>query len=224
MYNLVRGPLFWLSIAVFIGGTIYQGVRFFLLSKKVSPPYRIALLNLANGPRHQSFFGRIGHFLKMGQYTVLGVHPVTIIVSLIYHLCLVFTPLFLMGHNELINFSLGMSLPALNENTSDILTVVVLLCASYFLTRRIVFKKLRSISSLTDYTVLALATMPFLTGYLAYHQIFNYRTMMLFHIISGELMLAAIPFTKMVHLIFFVFNRFFVINEHTLGQGSRVWS
>jgi hypothetical protein len=71
---------------------------------------------------------------------------------------------------------------------------------------------------------LALASVPFLSGFLAYHQIFDYPTMIMIHMLSGELMLMAIPFTKLSHMIFFFFNRFYVVNEHTLGgRGKRVW-
>jgi nitrate reductase gamma subunit len=81
----------------------------------------------------------------------------------------------------------------------------------------------RAITSFYDYLVLALATVPFLSGFLAFHQIFDYRTVMIVHMLSGELMLMAIPFTKLTHMIFFFLNRFLVVNEHTIGRGSRAW-
>ena len=144
-------------------------------------------------------------------------------VSTLFHVCLMLLPLFLLGHNELIELSIGMRLPSFPEYISDDFTLIVLFCCAFFLIRRVALARVRAISDLSDYLVLILATMPFLSGFLAYHQIFDYHTMIIVHMISGELMLVAIPFTKLAHMTFFFFNRFLVANEHTLGSGRRVW-
>jgi hypothetical protein len=47
---------------------------------------------------------------------------------------------------------------------------------------------------------------------------------MILHMLFGELMLITIPFTKLIHMIFFFLNRFLIVNEHTLGKGSRVYA
>ena len=41
--------------------------------------------------------------------------------------------------------------------------------------------------------------------------------------LTGELMLIAIPFTKIYHMVFFFIGRFVLIHQHTLGKGSRTW-
>jgi nitrate reductase gamma subunit len=163
-----------------------------------------------------------GVFKRAGN-TILAVSPVTIIVSTVFHVLLIFVPLFLLGHNELIELALGISLPSVSEHASDLLSFLVLLCCAFFLYRRIFLARVRAITSFYDYLVLALATVPFLSGFLAYHQIYDYRMMMIIHMLSGELMIMAIPFTKLTHMIFFFLNRFLVVNEHTLGKGSRSW-
>ena len=48
---------------------------------------------------------------------------------------------------------------------------------------------------------------PFVTGYLAYHQYFDYDTVLILHIFFGELMLVVIPFTKLSHFLMFFFSR-----------------
>lgn len=163
-------------------------------------------------------------WLKRVKLTIFGISPITITVSTVFHICLVITPLFVLGHNDLIDLSWNFSMFSFSETVTDILTILFLICAAFFLLRRIFLPRLRAISSFYDYVVLLLAIMPFLTGFLAYHQLFDYRTIMILHMLFGELMLMAIPFTKLVHMIFFFLNRFFIVNEHTLGKGSRVYA
>lgn len=229
MYDLVRGPLVWVSLLVFIFGTVFQVIRFYRLSRKLGPPgIRLPAAKKKEASTEESTGSSTGDsfqiWLKGLKLTILGISPLTITVSTVFHICLVVTPLFVLGHNDLIDLSWNISLFSFSETVTDILTILFLLCAAFFLLRRIFLARLRAISSFYDYLVLFLAIMPFLTGFLAYHQLFDYRTVMILHMLFGELMLMAIPFTKLVHMIFFFLNRFFIVNEHTLGKGSRVYA
>ncbi|MFH0729892.1 MAG: hypothetical protein V2B19_26565 [Pseudomonadota bacterium] len=229
MYDLVRGPLVWVSLLVFIFGTVFQVIRFYRLSKKLGKP-GISLPAVkkkeasAKEPDEASSKDGFQIWLKNLKLTIFGISPITITVSTVFHVCLVITPLFVLGHNDLIDLSWDFSLFSFSETVTDILTILFLLCAAFFLLRRIFLPRLRAISSFYDYVVLFLAIMPFLTGFMAYHQLFDYRTVMILHMLFGELMLMAIPFTKLVHMIFFFMNRFFIVNEHTLGKGGRVYA
>jgi nitrate reductase gamma subunit len=223
MYELVRGPLVWVSLIVFIIGTIFQVFRFFALSRKVSISPHVPLQPPKKDLPRWYTPGRLKAFFKKAAGTVLAVNPVTVVVSTIFHILLLFVPLFLLGHNELIELALGARLPSISEHASDLLTFIFLLCCAFFLYRRIFLARVRALTSFYDYLVLALATVPFLSGFLAYHQIYDYRTMMIIHMLSGELMIMAVPFTKLTHMIFFFLNRFLVVNEHTLGKGNRSW-
>jgi nitrate reductase gamma subunit len=46
---------------------------------------------------------------------------------------------------------------------------------------------------------------------------------MIVHIVSGELMLMLIPFTKLGHMIYFFFYRLLIGSEYSFGQGKRAW-
>jgi hypothetical protein len=229
MYDLVRGPLVWVSLLVFVFGTAFQVIRFYGLSKRLGKP-GISLPAVKKKEKsteeseETSSKDTFQIWLKGLKLTILGINPVTITVSTVFHICLLITPLFVLGHNDLIELSWNISLFSFSETVTDILTVIFLLCAAFFLLRRIFLPRLRAISSFYDYVVLVLAIMPFLTGFLAYHHLYDYRTVMILHMLFGELMLMAIPFTKLVHMIFFFLNRFFIVNEHTLGKGSRVYA
>jgi hypothetical protein len=71
--------------------------------------------------------------------------------------------------------------------------------------------------------ILLIAVAPFLTGYFAYHQWFNYDTVMALHILSGEAMLITLPFTKLGHMLFFFLYRFLIGNEYSFAKGARAW-
>ena len=223
MFGLVRGPLVWVSLIVFALGTVFQILRFFSLSRKADiRPHVVAPLSGKEAQKRIS--PRIlRRLFQASGNTVLGVYPVTIAVTTIFHVCLIFVPLFLLGHNELLDLSLGVSLPSMPEQVSDVLSIALLACCAFFLCRRIFVSRVRAITSFYDYLVLVLAAVPFLSGFLGYHQIFDYRTVMIVHMLSGELLLIAIPFTKLTHMVFFFLNRIMIINEHTLGKGSRAW-
>ena len=223
MYTFVLGPLVWLSFTVFILGTGFQVFRFFKLSRKAAPATHVPLSNLIKNTRKRSFHESISGLFEKAGRTVLGVDPAVIIVSTVFHVFLLIIPLFLLGHNILIESALGVSLPSMRESTTDFLTGAYLLCCVFFLLRRIFVARVRALTSPYDYFVLALAIVPFASGFLAFHQIFDYDTVILIHMLSGEFLLMAIPFTKLTHMIFFFMNRFMIINEHTIGRGSRVW-
>jgi nitrate reductase gamma subunit len=145
------------------------------------------------------------------------------IVTLVFHGCLILAPIFLLGHNMLLDQSWGLSLWSLPESFTDGLTITVLICALFFLMRRLFLARVRAITSLYDYFVLLIAVAPFFTGFLAYHQWFDYRIVMILHILAGELMLITIPFTKSGHMLFFFLYRFFIGSEYSFTRGSRTW-
>jgi nitrate reductase gamma subunit len=221
MVAYIRGPMVWVAMLVFVLGSAFQIFRFFLLSRKAT--LSIPTLPRDVQPRKQPLAVRIAEIVYQLKHGVFAIHPLTMAVSTLFHLCLMLLPLFLLGHNELVELAVGVSLPSFPEYISDGFTLIVLFCCTFFLIRRVALARVRAISDLSDYLVLILATVPFLSGFLAFHQIFDYQTMIIVHMIAGELMLMAIPFTKLAHMTFFFFNRFWVINAHTLGRGSRIW-
>jgi nitrate reductase gamma subunit len=221
MCNFVQGQLVSIAVIVFILGVIYQGIQFFKLTKKkewVFPP-----LPIENKPEKKTAEQWIIQCLRSLDGTLWKTDRALTIVTSVFHVCLIAAPLFLLGHNILLNQSWGLSLFSLPESFSDVLTLVVLIGGAYFLGRRLFLARVRAISSIYDYIVLLIAVAPFLTGFLAYHQWLDYRTVIFLHILSGELMLITIPFTKLGHMLFFFLYRFFIGSEYSFVRGSRTW-
>ena len=57
----------------------------------------------------------------------------------------------------------------------------------------------------------------------AYHQWGDYQTMIVLHMLTGQLMLIAIPFTKLGHMVFFFFVRILIGSEFSFWRGNRMW-
>jgi nitrate reductase gamma subunit len=131
--------------------------------------------------------------------------------------------LFAKGHNFLLRQSLGFALPSLPLAATDALTALVLAGVLFLFVRRLMVPRVRAVSGVADYILLALVTAPYLTGFIAYHQWLPYRAIITLHMLTGEAMLMAIPFTKLVHLVFFFFVRGFMESEHNVVRSDRVW-
>jgi nitrate reductase gamma subunit len=224
IYNLARGPLVWISILVCIVGTIVKTLRLVALTKKYQVDGSIDFGRPKKAQPKAGFtLKNLPETIEKLKLTVLGTSPVTVVVSFIFHCCLILVPLFLLAHNILIEEAIGFSIFSLPEKAADGLTMVFLICGAYFLSRRLFMPRVRAITTFYDYVILFITVAPFLTGFLAYYQYFDYKTIIILHMLAGELMLVAIPFTKVFHMVFFFIGRFVLVNQHTIGKGSRTW-
>ncbi len=223
MYDLVRGPLMWVAFAVFIVGFVYRAVQMFIVSKKKEKFfYPVSWAEKQSIGDYSPEEHRL-KWLVSFKNSMLGNYPIVTIVTSIFHVCLFVTPIFLLGHNLFLYKAWKIRFLSLPESITDFFTLIFLLCGFFFLLRRIIVPRLRAISTFNDYFLLLITIAPFLTGYFAYHQWFDYKTMLTIHILSGEIMLMAVTFTKLGHIIFFFFNRFHISSEYGLCQGSRTW-
>jgi hypothetical protein len=82
---------------------------------------------------------------------------------------------------------------------------------------------MRAVTSAWDYVILFVTLTPFVSGFIAFHQWGDYGTVIIVHILSAELALILIPFTKLNHMIYFFLYRLLIGSEYSFGQGKRVW-
>ena len=64
---------------------------------------------------------------------------------------------------------------------------------------------------------------PFVTGFWAFHQWPGFRFMGIAHILSGEIMLVAIPFTRLSHMLFSPFTRGYIGSEFGAIRHVKDW-
>ena len=124
--------------------------------------------------------------------------------SITFHVGVVLAPLFLMSHVLLIDQTIGISWPTLPNVLADILTVLAIVGMTVVFVVRISTGEGRALSRGSDYTILILTALPFLSGFLVMHPGLNpfpFQFTMLVHVLSGCLILAILPFTKLIHVV-----------------------
>lgn len=148
------------------------------------------------------------------------------LASYLMHVGIVIVPLFLIDHVVLWEAFLGVHLPAIGRETADVLTLLTLGCGLVLLALRIFQARHRMVSRPSGYVLLALVLLPFAAGYLASHPGVNpcpWNVMMLVHVLSAELLLVLIPFTKLAHVVLFFFDRISAVHwQLRPGAGDRV--
>jgi nitrate reductase gamma subunit len=155
--------------------------------------------------------------------------PGTILLSsasFLFHVGAVLVPLFCSSHVLLWEESVGIHLPALGRGIGDVLTLTTIACCLLLLGYRIAIRRARDLSRPSDYLILALVLLPFVSGYLAHHpraNPFPWSGTMLFHLLSAEALMIAVPFTKLSHIALFVFDRLSVVHwQLRPGAGEEV--
>jgi len=216
IYDFVSGPLVWLSFIIFISGSIYRIATMAMLAKKkdgVVYDYMDSFYALRS----------IMHWIIPFGSENMKKHPAMTIVTFVFHISLVIAPLFLFAHIALIKEAWDISWGYISDTTADIMTMLVIASCVFFMLRRIKLPEVRYLTDTSDYILLAIVAAPFVTGFLAYHQWMGYKLMVILHILSGEVMLAAIPFTRLSHVLFFPFTRGYIGSEFGAVRHAKDW-
>ncbi|MCF8061968.1 MAG: respiratory nitrate reductase subunit gamma [Deltaproteobacteria bacterium] len=216
VYGFVVGPLAWIAFAVFVLGSIWKMYTMYR-SAKTRDGQVLAYWNLKYALRS------IIHWSVPFWPVNSRRHPFMTIVSFTFHICLVLVPVFLLAHVMLWDYYHGFRFWSLPEGAADVMTFLVILACLVFAVRRILLREVRYVTSAMDWAVLAIVFLPFLTGFLAYHQIGPYRVMIILHILFGEIMLAAIPFTRLSHMLLSPFSRGYIGSEFGGVRKAKDW-
>lgn len=215
-YDLLTGPALWAAFLVFIGGLILRLLYLYGLSKERD---RVFYNHVSMKWGVRSIF----HWLIPLGSVSLRSQPVFAVVFYAFHVCLLAVALFLRAHNVMWHEAFGVSLPSLPDSVADMLAIICVIAAMFLLLRRIVRPEVRILTSAWDYSLLILTALPFVTGILAYHQIGPKQLALILHILSAEILLVVIPFSKLGHVILFFFSRAFIGFEMGQRRGTRTW-
>jgi len=216
IYQFLTGPMVWIAFSIFIGGSLYRLIRmFYLVYKKES--FIFSFMSLKYSVRS------ILHWFVPFGATNMKKNPIFTIVTFLFHICLLVSPIFLSSHIILLDEAWNISWPALPAGTADIMTMIVISACIFFLIRRLRIRVVKFVTSPSDYLLLAIVAAPFITGFWAYHQLPCYSVGMILHILSGEIMLIAIPFTRLSHMFFFLFSRAYTGSEFGGVRFAKDW-
>lgn len=143
--------------------------------------------------------------------------PISYIGGYTFHIGLAVVVFLFAPHILLIEDLTGLSWPALPSPLVDLATVITLAAMLLVLVDRLAKPVKRFLSTFEDYFSWAVTFLPVLTGFLAVkHMLLPYTTMLALHILSVEILLAVLPFTKLFHVFTLFGSRWYNgrINAH----------
>jgi len=217
MYEFVTGPLAWITFLVFFLGIIWRVVWYVRgLSWQLDRvAYGYHRSYGVRGALRSIFYWLVPYGTHGWRY-----HWGFTVLVFTFHIGLLLTPLFLRAHNVLWMERWGFQLPSLPEALTDFLTILVLAAALGILMRRFVRPEVRILTTLYDIVMIAIAVAPFVTGFVAYRHWGDYNFWLIAHILSGEIWLMAIPFTKLSHFVLFFLSRAQLGMDYGIKRGG----
>jgi len=204
MHAFLTGIFFWFAVGICIIGMAVRFVRYFLgLNWQLDRvAYRAHLGAGIKGAARSIYKWLIPYGTRSWR-----TQPVMTAAFFGFHISAVGVPLFLAGHNMFLESKIGFSLITMAPALADFLSWLAVGSGFILILRRVVLPEVRIMTTSYDYFILFLAMAPFVTGLMARYQVGHYGFWLNLHIFSGELLLIAIPFTKMSHVFLFFASR-----------------
>jgi nitrate reductase gamma subunit len=215
VYELVRGPFAWIALAIFTLGSLYRVIFLLLTGKRESTP------NYSKGAKDAA--RSVLHGLLPFGSTTTRKQPLLTIVTFLFHLCVIILPIFLLAHIVLWYESWEILWWSLPDMLADAMALWVMLACLYFIVRRLFVPEVKRVSRPGDFVLLIIILLTFLSGFLAYHQWGPYRPILILHVISSEILLVTLPFSKLGHMLFFYFSRAYMGAEYGKILKARDW-
>ena len=135
--------------------------------------------------------------------------PVFFYMSFFFHIGIILSVLLLQNHIDILQAAVGVAWAALLRPVLDWIVLIAIISGLYVLGTRIYDSRSRLLSKPMDYLVLILILCVMISGFVA-GQSWNpvpYSGLMLFHTLSGILLMIIAPFTKIAHCVLFPFIR-----------------
>jgi len=136
--------------------------------------------------------------------------PVYVVASTVFHMGFIVVAVFSAAHVALWRRGIGFGWPSIGPRVADVLTIAAVAAAVVLLVLRVGTKEGRGISLPGDYLLLLLAAAPMVSGFLAAHPSINpvpFHAMMFLHVMSANLVMIMIPFTKLSHVVLLPFSQ-----------------
>jgi len=217
MYKFVTGPLLWLSFTIFVVGCI---VRIILYIRGLDWQVDRVAYTTHFSYGIKGAIRSIAFWLFPFGTRSWRNNPVFTVVFFVFHIGLLVTPVFLLAHNIILRERWGFSLWTMPESVADVLTIVVIIAAIFLILRRIALPEVRILTTTYDFVILAITVAPFVTGFITHYIASDYKFWLIVHVICGEIMLIAIPFTKLSHFVLFFMSRAQLGMDYGIKRGG----
>jgi nitrate reductase gamma subunit len=217
MYEFLTGYMFWVAIGICLVGMLVRVVLYFAgLSWQLD---RVAYKAYPAQGFKGALLSIVKWLLPFGTQSWRR-QPFMTVIFFGFHFGAVLVPLFLLAHNLFLKEKIGVSLITLNPTVADILTWMVVVSAVFMVLRRIALPEVRILTTAYDYFILLISTAPFITGLIARYELGDYAFWLNVHILCGELLLIAIPFTKLSHIVLFFASRAQLGMDYGIKRGG----
>ena len=189
----VRGTGLNIAIGIFVLGMLLRLLEIYSLGRKTD----------ISVPRHRSCASGLHTMLRrsLPPPGMFKKSAASYAAGYSFHIGLFIIVFLSAPHIKLIQSLTGMAWPNLPSQFIDAAAVVTLAAMVLVLVDRINKPVKRFLSTFGDYAAWTLTFLPVLTGYLAsHHLLLPYTTMLALHILSSELLLIFLPFTRLIHV------------------------
>jgi len=208
-----RGPGFMLAATLFLLGLCWRLLEIYSLG----PPRDLAPPAQRRGSGLRTLLLR-----SMPERSTLRRDPITYLAGYLFHIGFAVTLLLFAPHIQLFHNLFGISWPALPSVVIDAVTVMTILTLLLVALRRWFNPVRRLLSGFDDWLSLLLTLLPLITGYITLHHLFaDYAFWLALHILSAELLLVLLPFTKLLHMVTLFFSRWYT-GERYAKRGVKV--
>jgi len=188
----VRGPGFNIATVILCAGIVVRLLEIFLLGRK---PDLAAARGSAMAGGLATIFRRTlpdpGTFERSGASLITG---------WVFHVGLFIVIFLFVPHILVFEEALGLSWPGLPSSMIDAIAVVTIVAMLAALMYRLRDPVKRMLSGFGDYLSWAVTILPLITGWLAFHRVGAAPPALIgLHILSVELLMILLPFTKLSH-------------------------
>jgi nitrate reductase gamma subunit len=198
----VRGPGFQIATIIFAAGIILRVVEILMLGRKA---------NLAEAKGSAMSGGLRTIFSRsVPDASTYKRSAFSITAGYIFHIGL-FVVIFLYApHILFFKDVVHLSWPSLPSTVIDATSVITIIALVAVLIHRLRDPVKRFLSNFEDYLGWFVTILPLITGYIAFHRIgLSAPTLIAIHLLSIQLLMIVLPFTKLMHMFTFTMARWY---------------
>lgn len=199
----VRGTGFNIALIIMLIGVVVRLAEMLILGRKTD----------LSAPREPSSarYGWRTVFMRSVPTLDCSQSPAVVVISqYIFHIGLFLVVFFFVPHIQFIRDLTGLEWSGLSFWLVDSITLITMIAMVFILWVRWFNPVRRFLSRFSDYFAWVVTFLPMLTGYLLVHRLaLPYNEMLIVHLLSVELLLVSLPFTKLIHAFTFVFSRWY---------------
>lgn len=200
IYDFLAGPCLYITVPLCIAGILRKAViiingRNYGL-KFHAPVTQMSLTGRTSTTSFRVYPG-----------TVSGRNRILYSVSLLFHAAIFIAPVTAAAHWILFDMSWGVMPPRIDPGFTRLFTYAAVVAGIFLILRRTFTGHVFAVSSWKDYAAMVCVLTPFVTGILAGKLAGPYETVIVIHCASAHVLLLAVGWTRLGHMVFFASGR-----------------